>query len=185
MNKITFSTLALALLLATGCNTDGNETAANNTETNSQLPSYNKAGITFNHPADWKITESEQDELGVFIACEKVGDNESGIVIMTILDDNNFDTKDMITGYLQDLTADSLFLDFTATPIEPAKYNTIDAIAANYVVTDEGYLYNGRAYGFKMCGKAILLIEQSSADDAEESTIGFNAIRQSLACATL
>lgn len=66
--------LAIAALILTSCAGSGSP------------GEFSYGDISFSHPSDWAVTDTEEYGYSVFISAEKKGLNSSGIVMFTIVD---------------------------------------------------------------------------------------------------
>jgi hypothetical protein len=145
---------------------------------------FNKAGISFTVPDEWKITEEEDlDGQGYYLACEKEGANSSGLVTISTINARN-DLAETANQY-----AEALKKNFTAKNGNPkmsaakaAVFNGIAAKSVDYTLTLSGIAHEGRIYCFYCGQKTVTVMVQEALEDKELNKAGIEKITSSFAC---
>jgi hypothetical protein len=145
---------------------------------------FDKAGISFTIPAEWKITDEEDLEgQGYYLACEKEGANSSGLVTVTTLNGKK-DLEETATGY-----AEGLKENFTAKNAPPkmsaaktASFNGIPCQQIDYSMTLISIPHEGRIYSFYCGNKTVTVLVQEAVEDKNVNKPGIEKIISSFSC---
>jgi hypothetical protein len=145
---------------------------------------FNKAGISFTVPNEWKITEEEDlDGQGYYLACEKEGANSSGLVTISIINERK-DLEETANQY-----AEALKTNFTAKKANPtmsaakaAVFNGIASKSVDYTLTLLEIPHEGRIYSFYCGQKTVTVMVQEAVEDKEVNKAGIAKITSSFAC---
>lgn len=156
-----------------------NSTEGTTKETASETFTYED--ISFSIPEGWEITEAEPIEGGYFVSCEKKGESESGMVMLSILDDA-MSPQEAVNGFLSEITNNDMLTNVVTETTENSNYYQLPAHKTTYRFSAMGMKHSGTAYGISQCNKVLLLVEQVAAEDAHFSEPGFSGIGKSFAC---
>jgi len=163
------------------CDTGGEGTTTT-TAITSETFTYND--VSFSIPEGWEITEAEPMEGGYFVSCEKKGANESGMVMISILDDA-ISPQEAVEGFIAEITGNDMLSNIVTETTENGTYYQLPAHKTTYRFSAMGMKHSGAAYGISQCNKVLMLVEQVAEEDAHESEAGFTGIGKSFACGTI
>ncbi len=151
-----------------------------------EFKTYDKHGVRFNIPDDWKAKEMPITQDGHYIIIEKQSENpdeESGQFIISILE------KSLLLDSYMQLMRDQLTqqmsilkteIKFTKT--EYTEFAGKEGLKSNFMYEQEGRNYRGELLTFNCNEKTIYLLKQEAEEDAVKNAKGFDLIRNSLVC---
>lgn len=145
---------------------------------------FDKSGVSFTVPDDWKITEEEDIEgKGYYLACEKTGANSSGLVTVTWVNDS-MDLAAMAGSYGSELKKNFVLkkADPKLDPVSRTSFNGMEAMGMKYTLKLLGVAHRGHIYCFYGKGKTITVMVQEALEDVAANEPGIREITGSFSC---
>ncbi|MFN3640027.1 MAG: hypothetical protein ACK4UK_03840 [Flavobacterium sp.] len=144
-----------------------------------QIQKYEKDGVSFKYPSTWNITEEEELEEGVnYLAVEKKGLLESGILTLTVFDYEE-DPENYIFAIQENLDSQNQMKNLIFKDIATSKYNDFDCLKCDYEFSVLGDKHTGTIIAFNKNQKTIGILKQFSIEDTDKSRDGFQIIETS------
>ncbi|MDL2320335.1 hypothetical protein LJC45_04300 [Alistipes sp. OttesenSCG-928-B03] len=168
MKKL-FIALSYIVLLA-ACGTKSTETQ------------FEKHGVSFTCPADWEITDENNDFDCFYTTIEKQGTAGNGMVTVTWIFDD-IDQEDYINMYIEWLKETEGLTKLVITHIPDASFGKYESIALRYTMNFMSIPYHGEVHTFKTGGKAIIINTQGRVKYTAENAEGFRIIEESFSVA--
>jgi hypothetical protein len=143
---------------------------------------FSNSGVSFNIPAGWKITEQEDIEgKGYYLSCEKDGENSSGLVTITWVNDST-DLKATAVAYGNALKENFKLkkADTKLTPAVKRTFNGRSAMGMDYTLMLSNILHEGHIYCFYGNEKTITVMVQEAVEDKAVNKSGIQEILSSL-----
>jgi hypothetical protein len=145
---------------------------------------YEKNGISFTVPAGWKITEEENIEgKGYYLSCEKEGLSQSGLVMITFLNDS-FPLEDMVESHKTNFKENYIFkhADVSFTSNKETTFNGSACVSSEYNLTLLKVPHHGIINCFYGNGKTISIVIQAALEDSVSTNKGINRIIKTFKC---
>jgi hypothetical protein len=143
---------------------------------------FTHSGVSFNIPTGWKITDQEEMEgTGYYLSCEKEGENSSGIVTVTWVNDSS-DLEATVEAYSSAIK-DNYILKKANPKFSPTvkrRFNGRAAIGMDYTMTLSKIPHEGHIYCFYGKGKTITVMVQEALEDKAVNKPGIDEIVASL-----
>ena len=146
--------------------------------------SYNKNGISFTMPDDWKITDEERDDQTFSMSCEKKGENASGIVTIVWIDVEMTAEAlmDIFVAQTEKTLTDNNYSGIKLSDPAKAKLGAYDAVKVRYMFSTANLPHTGYLYTFMACGKPMCVSIQEADEDHAVNKAGFEKITSSFGC---
>jgi len=144
------------------------------------LTIFQKSGVRFTVPQGWKITDEESGEGSFYVACEKTGFGQSGLVTVVCFEETR--TLDAVLDQYAGILSKSTLLKASKLHFEktaPATYGTYKGLARRYTAKLLGMPHRGTMTAFHAYGLSIVVVEQEAEEDAETNAAGFRALAES------
>lgn len=140
-----------------------------------QQTEFKKEGVSFKFPDDWKITDVDSlDGAGYYIAVEKSGLGESGIMSFTWLK-NDIETEKFISISQESMKNNVVYknsnLKFGKN--YETTFGKVKALACNFTFKTFKIKEEGTIYCFKSNGKVFSIFRQEALEDKAKNKEGF------------
>ena len=144
--------------------------------------SYNKEGISFNYPGNWRISDDERrDEITYYVCCEKKGLEESGVFIITMITDS-IELEDLLEEYKAEMEVNSIYGRLKFGENKEGKLNTFTTLSCKYSFRTLTIDHVGTMHGFYSCNKTFFVMIQEAEEDHKKNIDGFSMIESSFGC---
>jgi hypothetical protein len=143
---------------------------------------FDKGGVSFTIPDGWKITEEENIEgKGYYLSCEKEGENSSGLVTVTWVNDS-MDLESTAESYGEEIKKNYILkqADPSFKPLLLTSFNGMAATKIDYAVTLMNVPHEGHIYSFYGNGKTITVLIQEAVEDKAVNKAGIQEISRTL-----
>jgi len=140
--------------------------------------SFNKYGISFTCPAEWAVTETENEDGLTSVTVEKTGKTSSGIVMIVIVD-AEVEHSDLTEIYFNSLE-NSGFADMVFREFDKISYGTYSMTSTSYQGNMQGLALRGNFYSMIIGEQTIYVIEQEAIEDIAVNKLGFERIKETL-----
>jgi hypothetical protein len=161
-----------------GCkNNESNKIEVNNNEISNNR--FENNVFSFNFSDDWKITDTEKIEEGVYyMAVEKNGFDSSGL--MTIVSfEELIDLDESIILNIEELQSNVVLRNFKFEPIKNDQFNGIASRSARFVFNTLGIKHEGFVCAFSSDNNSVVIIKQEALEDKKINQEGFETIEKS------
>lgn len=146
-----------------------------------QPQAFNKDGVSFICPEDWKITDEENfDDLGYYVSIEKNGVDASGLAIFVWIKDS-LDLDEHIIENQIALNEDEVYKNTNLT-FEPLKHNTYNgrpSRSSHYTFNTMGIKHQGTMQAFYGANRTYYVLQQGAFEDLKENNTGFVTLETS------
>ena len=135
--------------------------------------------FSFNFPKDWKITDNEKIEEGIYyLAVEKNGFDSSGL--MTIISFKELiDLDEAININIEEFKNNSMVNNLNIDAIKDSKFNGITARSLSFEFETLGIRHDGVLYAFSSNNNSIVILSQEALEDKKANSNGFDIIEKS------
>ena len=140
---------------------------------------FNKYGIAFTCPAEWKVTEAEKNENFVRVTIEKTGESSSGILSVAISTNDFRAHPNLVASYCEHLE-DYDFLNITTQEMPETMYGGYLMSCTSYRATLQELSLRGTIYSITVNEQTILLVEQENIEDIAVNEAGFARIKETM-----
>ncbi len=143
---------------------------------------YDRNGIAFSYPADWRVTEEEDyGDGGYYLCVEKNGFDSSGLVMITCLDREYSSPEVYTDALLENLREKPQFEDIVVTPAVAGTYGNYPAQVVTYTMSVMGIMpHTGSVWLFETEDVFVAVVEQQADKDNVENAKGFGTIEGTL-----
>ena len=142
------------------------------------------SGVTYTCPEGWSIMdEVDYGGVGYYSACEKDGENSTGVFILSWLgieQEPNKSVDDMKDNLGKGYAEEGIDIEFSET--EEAVFKGYDALVSGYALSAEGIRHQGRIIAFNCNEKSVVILSQEAAKDHELYLEDFGGIGNSVEC---
>lgn len=150
----------------------------------SEAYNWQRQGIHFICPENWKITEEETVENGAYyLSIEKRGWDESGLITLCIFDDS-LDRSEVLKVYREALK-DNFILkhaDINFFAEKDSVFSTYESVSEEYTVELLGAKMEGIMHCFYTCNQTIYFLKQTEIGDTDKNAPGFATFERSFTC---
>jgi hypothetical protein len=147
---------------------------------------FSKQGVSFTLTSDWVVTEEEDvsDGKGYYLAAERSGVDESGLITVTwtnVSSDLIKTAEKILNSIKINLKEQDATRMMFGEP-ETRSFGKYKGIGADYTFTLEGIPHQGTIYTFTQGGKTIMLMCQEAVSDAQKNKAGFEKFKNTFTC---
>lgn len=142
---------------------------------------FNKHGISFTCPKDWKVTDEDYSEDGYYsLSIERRGFDESGIVNVVWFD-YEIDLLESVETLKEGMTEETIYKysDLEMEKMSKLSYNGQETLGFKYKASIIGVKHTGVIHTFNKDGKTVWLIVQEATEDSKKNKSGFKTIEDS------
>jgi hypothetical protein len=133
--------------------------------------SFEANGIAFEVPNGWAMTDTLDAGGGYYVACERQGAGQSGMIAVTRVDDPKIKLEKMI----QQRTP-------KGTPITKGLFKGYDAFMATCINEENGMEMTKTVYAFEACNAKYVFSCLSESQNAQQNQLDFQTIMDSWKC---
>ncbi len=140
---------------------------------------FEKEGMTFIVPEDWKITDEEKfDDGSYYLSIDKNGFDSSGVLIITSYN-NSIDLDELIYFQKEEIQNNVIFKNSVFEPIQNSEFNSINSRATHYTFGLLGLEHEGSIHAFYINDNTFLVMKQGALEDRTVNNKGFDIIEDS------
>jgi hypothetical protein len=136
-------------------------------------------GVSFICPTGWEVSSKEDEGDYQIITVEKKGFNSSGIVTITLLDEE-YELKDLIQIYRNSIEEQSIYSNLKFYKQTGGTYGQYKGLVCKYTASVLYLPHKGSIYVFNTKGKSVCIIQQEAIEDSVMNKSGFEKLAESL-----
>lgn len=138
--------------------------------------SFSKDGVSFKYPSDWEITEqNDLDGNGYYLAIEKIGEEESGLVVITWI--NKEIEGEEYMKIIQDQYKDQEDLEsLTFETTKKSTFNKVPSVSVNMKFDLDDRNFKALIHTFVSTERTFLVLKQNVYEDISKNKEAFNLI---------
>jgi hypothetical protein len=133
--------------------------------------SFEANGIGFDVPNGWAMTDTIEAGGGYYVACERIGENQSGMVAITRVDDPKLKLEKIMEQRIP-----------KGTLVEKGFFNGNKGFVAMVTNEDSGVKMTKNLYVFQACDAKYVFSTLSETQNQVQNQADFQAIIQSWKC---
>lgn len=135
--------------------------------------------FSFNYPKDWKITDSEEIEKGIYyVSVEKVGFDSSGLITIVSFDEL-IDLDEMVMMNIEELKNNPSIGNLNFESISNSNFNKTKSRSSSFKFSALGIKHIGLVYAFNGNNSSYVLLKQGAIEDTNKNNEGFTTIEKS------
>lgn len=142
-----------------------------------QNQNLSKEGVSLSWEADWELTEQDSlDGAGFYLALEKSGMDESGLVTITWFHSDVPEETFLVIlqdEFYKNYDENS---DLVFSEIYDSKFAGINCKASDFEFSLFGLEHNGTIFSFRTQGKSFAILKQEATEDTAKNSSGFKSI---------
>ncbi|MGB6083835.1 hypothetical protein [Moheibacter sp.] len=160
--KLIFSILSSVLLFA---------------QSYSQNSEFSYEGVSIKWENDWEMSEQDpMDGDGYYLALEKTGEDESGLVAITWINVDLEESAFLAIFQEQFYSSFNNQAEINFSEFYETKFAEINALATDFEFDLFGLHHRGTIYTFRLNGKSFGILKQEATEDAAKNAAGFKKI---------
>jgi len=136
-------------------------------------------GLSFDRPAGWEVTETQDYGPSKYISVEKKGYNSSGLVIITFTDRNS-KPREYLEVHQKSFLNQKIMKELVFSEAKEEYYGKHKGIASSYTFQIASVKHAGKIYVFNTNGMTVSVVHQEAIEDHAANRPGFETIMKSL-----
>jgi len=174
--------LFFVFCLISACKKNAESKVDSNVESNTSLSDDSKVdrnSFAFKCPEDWKVTEEELLDEGVYyLSVEKNGFDSSGLMSITTFN-YSLDLNELIFMNAEEIRNNTLLNNLNFDSIIDNQFNNINSRSSKFNFNAMGVNHEGVIHAFNSDNYTYVILKQEAIEDNKTNEEGFRVIEKS------